>query len=227
MGLPPALAARLAKRGLITPSSNEDKKQDEEEEVIAENYDAPSAADDNNDEFGNLLPPDWEKVFNAEHGTWYYWDTTSGKVSWLPPSDPEAFITYPAGSKQLVVEEPPPMINIDSIPLPSMPPAPVAPRDDILSRGGKRDAGRFDQRAPPKKKRTNDDEFDPMDPSAYSDAPKGNWATGLQKLDDAKTGVDSTASGPLFQQRPYPSPGEVLRRNTQARQEVGPAKPWQ
>jgi len=225
MGLPPALAARLAKRGLIT-SSNDDRKQDEEEEVIAENYDAPSAADDNNDEFGNLLPPDWEKVFNAEHGTWYYWDTTSGKVSWLPPSDPEAFITYPADSvKQLAVEEPPPMINIDSIPLPSMPPAPVSVKDNT-TRGGKRDSARIDVKTAAKKKRTHDDEFDPMDPSAYSDAPKGNWATGLKKLDDAKTGVDSTANGPLFQQRPYPSPGEVLRRNTQARQEVGPAKPW-
>ena len=29
----------------------------------------------------------------------------------------------------------------------------------------------------------------------------------------AKTGVDVTASGPLFQQRPYPNPGAVLRAN--------------
>ena len=42
---------------------------------------------------------------------------------------------------------------------------------------------------------------------------RGTWSTGLVDKSDAKTGVDTTANGPLFQQRPYPSPGEVLRRN--------------
>lgn len=98
--------------------------------------------------------------------------------------------------------------------------------------------------------RKNDDEIDPMDPSAYSDAPRwsscfdvsplpnftlvwkvsshasalnlkrlllhpcrGSWSSGLPKHNEAKTGADTTASGPLFQQRPYPSPGAVLRAN--------------
>ena len=30
-----------------------------------------------------------------------------------------------------------------------------------------------------------------------------------------QTGVDVTASGPLFQQHPYPSPGAILRMNKQ------------
>ena len=219
MPLPPALAARLAKRGLISASSQRQELPQEEEEVIAENYDAPSAADDNNDEFGNPLPPKWEKVFNADHGTWYYWDTISNRVSWLPPTDPEAVITYPANKLQEnIIEMQEPIINIDSIPLP-------APRDEPRP---KRESETLrTHHKPAKKKKTNDDEFDPMDPSAYSDAPKGNWSSGLKKIDDAKTGVDSTANGPLFQQRPYPSPGEVLSRNKQARQEVGPTKPWQ
>ena len=42
---------------------------------------------------------------------------------------------------------------------------------------------------------------------------RGTWSTGLKEQGEAKTGVDTTANGPLFQQRPYPSPGEVLRRN--------------
>lgn len=41
---------------------------------------------------------------------------------------------------------------------------------------------------------------------------RGTWKTGLGG-EDAKSGVDPTASGPLFQQRPYPSPGDVLRAN--------------
>ncbi|NXY63187.1 PQBP1 protein, partial [Callaeas wilsoni] len=61
-----------------------------------------------------------------------------------------------------------------------------------------------------------DEELDPMDPSAYSDAPRGTWSTGLPKRNEAKTGADTTAAGPLFQQRPYPSPGAVLRANAEA-----------
>uniref|UniRef100_A0A3B3Y422 Polyglutamine-binding protein 1 n=1 Tax=Poecilia mexicana TaxID=48701 RepID=A0A3B3Y422_9TELE len=64
-----------------------------------------------------------------------------------------------------------------------------------------------------KMKGRKDDEMDPMDPSAYSDAPRGSWSSGLPKRNEAKTGADTTAAGPLFQQRPYPSPGAVLRAN--------------
>lgn len=42
---------------------------------------------------------------------------------------------------------------------------------------------------------------------------RGTWSTGLHAHD--RTGADVTASGPLFQQRPYPAPGAVLRRQQQ------------
>ena len=42
---------------------------------------------------------------------------------------------------------------------------------------------------------------------------RGTWTTGLEQSGEAKTGVDTTASGPLYQQRPYPSPGDILRAN--------------
>ena len=38
------------------------------------------------------------------------------------------------------------------------------------------------------------------------------------KKGEAKTGVDTTANGPLFQMRPYPSPGAILRANQQLAQ---------
>ncbi|XP_027698287.1 polyglutamine-binding protein 1 isoform X3 [Vombatus ursinus] len=70
----------------------------------------------------------------------------------------------------------------------------------------------------PKSKRASrkEEELDPMDPSTYSDAPRGTWSTGLPKKNEAKTGADTTAAGPLYQQRPYPSPGAVLRANAEA-----------
>ncbi|XP_014489001.1 PREDICTED: polyglutamine-binding protein 1 isoform X1 [Dinoponera quadriceps] len=55
--------------------------------------------------------------------------------------------------------------------------------------------------------------LDPMDPASYSDIPRGKWSDGLARHNEAKTGADTTASGPLYQMRPYPSPGAVLRSN--------------
>lgn len=59
----------------------------------------------------------------------------------------------------------------------------------------------------------DDDELDPMDPSSYSDAPRGGWIVGLKGVQPRA--ADTTATGPLFQQRPYPSPGAVLRKNAE------------
>ncbi|XP_030663472.1 polyglutamine-binding protein 1 isoform X3 [Nomascus leucogenys] len=86
--------------------------------------------------------------------------------------------------------------------------------------GKERRHHRREELAPyPKSKKAvsrKDEELDPMDPSSYSDAPRGTWSTGLPKRNEAKTGADTTAAGPLFQQRPYPSPGAVLRANAEA-----------
>ncbi|XP_010505864.1 PREDICTED: polyglutamine-binding protein 1-like [Camelina sativa] len=64
-----------------------------------------------------------------------------------------------------------------------------------------------------KRAHADDDEVDPMDPSSYSDAPRGGWVVGLKGVQPRA--ADTTATGPLFQQRPYPSPGAVLRRNAE------------
>lgn len=200
MPLPAALAAKLAKRGIFTV----EKTSLGDEEVIAENYDQPpqGVIDQNIDEFGNPLPPPWEKVWEPEFETWYYWETLTNQVSWLPPNDVDAVISNPK-SKGV-------HINL--------------PSDNIREKAIEKKT----PRTPPKSEKRKikmAEEFDPMDPSSYSDAPQGNWSAGLKKLNDAKTGVDSTANGPLFQQRPYPSPGEVLSRNKIANREFGPSKP--
>lgn len=74
-----------------------------------------------------------------------------------------------------------------------------------FSKGNKRDNR--------KRGHSEDDELDPMDPSSYSDAPRGGWVVGLKGVQPRA--ADTTATGPLFQQRPYPSPGAVLRRNAE------------
>ncbi|XP_036596538.1 polyglutamine-binding protein 1 isoform X1 [Trichosurus vulpecula] len=198
MPLPVALQSRLAKRGILKHMEPEP-----EEEIIAEDYD-----DDPVDYEGTRiegLPPNWYKVFDPVCGLPYYWNVETDLVSWLNPHDPSSVITKAA--KKL-------RSNLDP--------------EDKLDRAyeklereemKERRYHRREELAPyPKGKKVSrkDEELDPMDPSAYSDAPRGTWSTGLPKRNEAKTGADTTAAGPLFQQRPYPSPGAVLRANAEA-----------
>lgn len=46
---------------------------------------------------------------------------------------------------------------------------------------------------------------------------RGGWSVGLDKGAEAKTGVDTTAGGSLYQMRPYPNPGAVLRANAKSK----------
>uniref|UniRef100_A0A1D1YSS0 Polyglutamine-binding protein 1 n=2 Tax=Anthurium amnicola TaxID=1678845 RepID=A0A1D1YSS0_9ARAE len=73
--------------------------------------------------------------------------------------------------------------------------------------------GKGNKRVSRKRAFSEDDELDPMDPSSYSDAPRGGWVVGLKGVQPRA--ADTTATGPLFQQRPYPSPGAVLRKNAE------------
>ncbi|KAL6219531.1 hypothetical protein ACLB2K_007290 [Fragaria x ananassa] len=73
--------------------------------------------------------------------------------------------------------------------------------------------GKGNKRESRKRASSEDDELDPMDPSSYSDAPRGGWVVGLKGVQPRA--ADTTATGPLFQQRPYPSPGAVLRKNAE------------
>ncbi|XP_033858522.2 polyglutamine-binding protein 1 [Acipenser ruthenus] len=195
MPLPPALLARLSKRGILKHSEN-----DVDEEVIAEDY------DDNNVDYEATqvenLPPNWYKVFDPDCGLPYYWNIETDMVSWLSPNDPSVVVTR-GPKKMKEVEE-----RAEHFEKPN--------RDELRE---KRHYRREESAPYQKTKRGRDrvdEEMDPMDPSAYSDAPRGSWATGLPKRNEAKTGADTTAAGPLFQQRPYPSPGAVLRANAEA-----------
>lgn len=114
----------------------------------------------------------------------------------------------------------------------SLPPPPYYPPHETstgVSQNGavpKRDSrraapSRFDRGSAVERRRkaVTSGPLDPMDPASYGDAPRGSWSSGLESVANtpsAKTGADVTASGPLFQQRPYPNPGEILRANAAA-----------
>ncbi|XP_062975537.1 polyglutamine-binding protein 1 [Elgaria multicarinata webbii] len=198
MPLPVALQSRLARRGLLKHVEPEP-----EEEIIAEDYD-----DDHVDYEATRienLAPNWYKVIDPVCGLPYYWNMETDLVSWLSPNDPSSVVTKAAKKlkNNLDTEEKTERLHEK------------VERDEVKERR----YHRREELAPyPKSKKSNrkDEELDPMDPSAYSDAPRGTWSTGLPKRNEAKTGADTTAAGPLFQQRPYPSPGAVLRANAEA-----------
>lgn len=81
-----------------------------------------------------------------------------------------------------------------------------------------RDKHQEDRNKTKGKGRVKFNDLDPMDPASYSDISRGSWSTGLATGDEAKSGVDATASGPLFQMRPYPNPGSVLRANINSKE---------
>lgn len=174
------------------------------------------------------LPDGWREMYDCGLSRHYYWDTKTDNVSWLPPGHPKSISLDPASKVRETIALRPKKADLDD-----------ADNMDLDSDNGsdeEEDRRIEEQRRKEKERRreeskavsskleragknkrkgrsNDEDALDPMDPASYSDVPRGTWSVGLPTGGDAKTGVDSTASGPLFQQRPYPSPGAILRAN--------------
>jgi len=177
------------------------------------------------------LPVGWVEVGDFDSGRYYYWNMSSGEVSWLSPTHPKA--QFSKSAEQLGVvgkignldsegeEEEPMETGLPEADSDSGSDTSLSDEEDFIDKRGhirereripelKRDRNPIIRKG---RERAKKEEFDPMDPASYSDIPRGGWSDGLDTRGKAKTGVDTTASGPLFQQRPYPSPGEILRAN--------------
>ncbi|KAH7730989.1 hypothetical protein AAVH_02043 [Aphelenchoides avenae] len=187
------------------------------------------------------LPQGWKEVYDAGVRRHYYWCPATDEVCWVSPRHPKAVISEAApkvakemsdGTKRAVQLD-----TSDDAPSKRFG---DRRRDDRGRRGRDDREGRYrgpgDRERRDRRRARSDSEgeagsggeeeielserdklkrakrkgIDPMDPAAYGDAPVGNWASGLTS--DAKTGADVTANGPLFQQRPYPAPGAILRK---------------
>ncbi|CAF0806211.1 unnamed protein product [Brachionus calyciflorus] len=193
MPLPPALLAKLAKRGILNNTENKEKTEIikrrpvEEEEVIAESYDDKNEPKENSqpkNETSNKkfqpypvmekrrlrmlkiypLPPNWVEVPDLNTDRYYYWNTETDQICWLSPSHPKAKIEFAKKSKQNEVEKPP---------------VKETKRVDF-SKMDDKETRHDDKYKPYKKKQKGDkDEIDPMDPASYSDIPRGKWSAGL------------------------------------------------
>ncbi|XP_071948389.1 polyglutamine-binding protein 1-like [Antedon mediterranea] len=243
--LPPALAARLKKRGIIQIEPRNEASDDEE--IIAADYSGDDVLNTNHPSSKELsndkLPPGWFRIKDPTSGYHYFWDSDTDKVSWLHPLDPKAVITEAVSSaeneKTKEVTRKKEVTtrwdsSLDRVPQNNqnegvrdrLEPPKIGPSIGPAFPGQQsgKDKGEKGRHAPyqrpgrqnrdsQRKKRSRDDELDPMDPASYSDVPRGDWSSGLPMSNDAKTGADVTATGPLFQSRPYPNPGAILRAN--------------
>ncbi|KAJ1530794.1 hypothetical protein ONE63_005644 [Megalurothrips usitatus] len=169
------------------------------------------------------LPDNWKEVYDPGVGRHYYWDTDTDVVSWLPPTHPKASISMCAAhlreERHLAEGDHDDEEEDEEDEEEEKEDAPEEMEDDkeqqeeaAAERKRRQREDRDRQRARGRQK-VRDNDLDPMDPASYSEAPRGTWSSGLQQQNEAKTGVDVTASGPLYQMRPYPSPGAILRAN--------------
>ncbi|XGW27071.1 hypothetical protein V3C99_007568 [Haemonchus contortus] len=257
--LPPALLARLQKRGIVKATN---------EEVIAESYDSADAKEKKAVEtnFSGApgcpnkynpyhicteycydhwregtpesrlseaylrkrrrmlakfpLPEPWVEVYDAGVARHYYWNQDTDEVCWVSPRHPIAVIGEAAprlarelkermeGTATTDTQE----RKSEGKPLKSALAKKKRRNSDDSDRGDDSDddlAKIEEMNERDRLKRARRKGIDPMDPAAYGDVPVGKWSSGLHAHD--RTGADVTAGGPLFQQRPYPAPGAILR----------------
>lgn len=192
------------------------------------------------------IPNGWKEVYDPGCARHYYWCPRTDEVSWLPPSHPQAVIGDAAAkiSRSLfekrentngvgIEDEHEDEEERDEEEVYREDRGGTIRREDDRKRkrrsslsGSDEDNSELsdsdEERRPElsdrdKLRRAKRKGIDPMDPAAYGDnVPIGKWSSGLNAHD--KTGADVTASGPLFQQRPYPAPGAVLRKQQQQQQ---------
>lgn len=159
------------------------------------------------------LPEDWKEMYDPGTGRHYYWCTRSDRVSWLPPGHPKAKITEAASQVREMIQSQLHMLPADldddedddddededddqddddqAMDL-----------DSDMSEDEDEEERRREERRRREKERKRggrDDEtdrhrsnknkrkeaiVDPMDPSSYSDTPRGTWSSGLEKDDN-------------------------------------------
>lgn len=166
------------------------------------------------------LPSHWKEIYDPGTGRHYYWEADSDSVSWLPPSHPKAVISESAAflreeQAEGVLTKNDKDIEEDEREDEKSDYSSEDESDEELKRREekRRRIENEEKRRARGRIKTRENDLDPMDPASYSDIPRGGWSDGLSKGNEAKTGADVTAAGPLYQMRPYPNPGAVLRAN--------------
>lgn len=131
------------------------------------------------------LPEKWVEVPDLESNRYYYWNVSTNKVCWMSPSHPNAKIvsaastpptksnylnriTANSNANEMLNEF---VDNLDVMVNPSSNSRPTIHSNTKQQKNNQKKA---------KTSSTTKKDFDPMDPSAYSDCPRGKWGDGLE-----------------------------------------------
>jgi len=147
------------------------------------------------------LPEGWKQHYDPGTGRHFYWCTRTDRVSWLPPGHPKARPTEAASRVREILaanrgdeeldDDGGQAMDLDSD-MESGSESDADSEDDRRGAGRRRDDRRRrdeddrrrdrDRRGGGRYRGAGDDgRPDPMDPSSYSDAPKGKWSAGLER----------------------------------------------
>eukprot|EP01029_Cantina_marsupialis_P027587 TRINITY_DN773060_c0_g1_i1.p1 TRINITY_DN773060_c0_g1~~TRINITY_DN773060_c0_g1_i1.p1 ORF type:complete len:322 (-),score=99.29 TRINITY_DN773060_c0_g1_i1:213-1178(-) len=140
----------------------------------------------------SALPPGWKAVKDPKSKRTYYWNKTTNKTTWTRPEaklEATKKLMEKNRNKPIAKKGMRPGDTTESLKIRSSMPRTVS---KTVSRKRKRN---------PK----DSDGADPLDPTGSG----GKWSDGL--FMDGEKAADSTAAGPLWQQRPYPAPGAILK----------------
>ena len=119
------------------------------------------------------LPDSWKEQYDPGTGRHYYWCTRTNRVSWLPPGHPKARVTEAASEVRELVHS---QLHLDE-----------DDDDEAMELDSDMESDEeteHQQRREPVTKRRSrggSDKVDPMDPSSYSDTPRGTWSSGLEQ----------------------------------------------
>jgi polyglutamine-binding protein 1 len=115
--LPPALQAKLAKRGIIQSQPGTTTKGHDACPNLVNPYhectdycterrglSKPNATSLPQDDSASGLPPEWQKVLDDSTQHYYYWNTKTNEVSWYPP--PKAMPSSAQNVKQQGAKRP-------------------------------------------------------------------------------------------------------------------------
>eukprot|EP01038_Epipyxis_sp_PR26KG_P009990 gene9990-13442_t len=172
----------------------------------------------------------WKTIEDSASGKHYYWNTVTNETTWTKPQPsetepqlntsesvlPENWIckTHPATKQKYYLNT---ITGKSSSTFPSS--ELLDPNKNHLKneQSVAHNTNKINKSNNSNKRKVQ--EIDPLDPTGG----KGKWSSGLAK--DGKM-ADSTAGGPLWQQRPYPAPGQIMRQqnpnNKRIENSIGP-----
>lgn len=173
----------------------------------------------------------WVYIWDSGCEAYYFWNKDENLVSWLPPTHKKAVIGKSAATLRFEkdrvdidnTEDIEPTVQMMAPPASSSPPPQNEDRyqKPLPKKNKSRDLEKILRTKKGRRQfYENSDVIDPMDPASYGECGKGRWSSGLANEEKS---ADSTASGTLYQMRPYPSPGDVLRAQGK-RKESSPNK---